>query len=84
MSKSMLNSRFNTQNNTNKVNNMKMKAKHFNHMQRTINKFLLANLNIIEQYENGRFPRADRVNDLNVRFQQQVIHKKLRRHRWNQ
>jgi hypothetical protein len=47
---------------------VKVKPEHFAHMQREIQRVLSKYPNVVEAYERGNFPRADRVRDLQKRF----------------
>jgi hypothetical protein len=47
---------------------MKIKPEHFEHMRREIQRVVTAYPNVVEAYEAGNFPRADRVKDLQKRF----------------
>ena len=47
---------------------MKIKPEHLNHMRTAIDKTLAANPDIVSRYENGLFPRAGKVRDLQSRF----------------
>jgi len=52
---------------------MKMKKKHFDYMKAEIDKILADYPNLIDVYEHGRFPRSDRVKDLQVRFNHDLM-----------
>ncbi len=45
-----------------------MKTEDFNAMQKAINEVLIANPDCVDRYNSGRFPRAEKVKDLQVRF----------------
>ena len=47
---------------------MKITKENYAHLQTTINNVLAKYPDIIEEYETGQFPRADRVKDLQKRF----------------
>ena len=47
---------------------MKIKPEHFEHIKTEINALLAKQPERIVSYELGRFPRADRVKDLQIRF----------------
>lgn len=47
---------------------MKMKQTHFDYIENVIKNKLSLHPNLIEKYETGNFPRADKVKDLQVRF----------------
>jgi len=47
---------------------MKIKPEHFEHLKTEINKTLEKYPNIVEEYENGNFARAEKVKDLQKRF----------------
>lgn len=49
---------------------MKMKKEHFDHLQKTITKFLdeQGKSHVITMYETGNFPRSERVKNLQKRF----------------
>ena len=47
---------------------MKIKAEHLEHLRTEINKTLVKYPNVVEEYEQGLFPRSDKVKDLQRRF----------------
>lgn len=47
---------------------MKIKPEHFEHMKREIDRVLAKYPNVVDAYERGNFPRAERVKDLQKRF----------------
>lgn len=47
---------------------MKIKTEHFEHMKREIDRVLAAYPGVVDAYEQGNFPRADAVKDLQKRF----------------
>ena len=53
---------------------MKITKEHFNYLKAAIEKTLQANPNAVELYETGQFPRADRVKDLQIRFNYDLLH----------
>ena len=53
---------------------MKIKQEHLQHMKQECLSLLDKNPNIINQYETGQIPRADRVKNLQVRFNSDVMY----------
>jgi hypothetical protein len=47
---------------------MKITKEHYTHIKTEIDKVLATYPNLIEEYETGNFPRADKVNNLQERF----------------
>lgn len=54
--------------------NMKILPDHFEYMQTKISAYLSERPDMIEDYHNGNFPRADRCKDLNMRFRWDVCY----------
>ena len=54
---------------------MRMKKEHYNILKSSIED-VLKNMgpDLLEEYEKGEFPRADKVKDLNVRFRWDLFH----------
>ena len=54
---------------------MKMKQEHYNILKSSIED-VLKNMGpaLLQEYETGKFPRADKVKDLNVRFRWDLFH----------
>lgn len=52
---------------------MKIKTEHYNHIEKEINAVLVKYPNLINEYEAGQFPRADKVKDLQVRFNNDLL-----------
>lgn len=49
----------------------KIKAQHpevFNHIKTAIETYLLANPDLVENYQTGKFPRSEAVKNLQLRF----------------
>ena len=53
---------------------MKMKTEDFNEIQKAINEVLIANPDCVERYNNGKFPRSEKVKDLQVRFNWDLLY----------
>jgi len=47
---------------------MKIKSEHLKHLKEAIDSTLAKYPNLVEEYEQGRFPRSDKVTDLQRRF----------------
>ena len=47
---------------------MKITKEHFNYLKEKIDNYIMANPDIIEVYETGKFIRSDRVKDIQIRF----------------
>ena len=52
----------------NRGNKMKMKKEHFDHMRSEIERVLNRYPDLVRGYEQGLFPGADKVHDLQTRF----------------
>jgi hypothetical protein len=55
---------------------MKIKPEHFNKIKELIEVFLFKHgmENVIEKYETGKFPRSEKVKDLQTRFNFDLYH----------
>jgi hypothetical protein len=53
---------------------MKMKKEHFEFIKVKILDTLEKHPNIIQEYEYGRFPNAERTRDLNTRFRSDLLY----------
>jgi len=47
---------------------MKIKPEHLEHLRKEISEVLELYDGLVSEYENGQFPRSDRVKDLQKRF----------------
>ena len=47
---------------------MKMKSEHFEYLKTAITSHLLKHPDLVNNYEKGLFPRSEKVKDLQVRF----------------
>lgn len=53
---------------------MKIKQVHFDHLKKAIDAELAKRPHLVADYEKGHFPRADNVKDLQVRFNNDLLH----------
>lgn len=52
---------------------MKIKPEHYKAMKDAIDTLLASHPHLVDDYKHGRFPRSDRVQDLNKRFRWDLL-----------
>lgn len=53
---------------------MKLKEEHFKVIETQVNAVLAAHPELVERYQRGDFPRAEKVRNLNKRFRWDLLH----------